>query len=335
MTIPQVSILLPVRNEERLLPAALASLYRQTLRDWELIAVDDGSTDATGKLLDAAAACDPRVRVLHRPGEGLVAALNAGLAKCRAPLVARMDGDDICHPRRLQCQAALLEAHPEVTLAACRVRHVPRQTLTEGMRVYEEWQNGLHSHADILRDLYVEAPFTHPSVIFRSSAVQAIGGYRDRGWPEDYDLWLRLARAGAVFARLPETLFYWRDRQQRLTRTCGAYSLQAFRACKAHHLRQGFLAGVERVTLWGAGSEGKAWRLALSREGVAVERWIEVDPRKLGQTIHDAPVVGVEALRPGAGQTLVTVGAKGARAQVRDFAERAGLVEGDDYLCVT
>lgn len=335
MTPPRVAILLPVRNEESLLPAALTSLFRQTLADWELIAVNDGSTDATGTILDAAADRDPRVRVLHRPGEGLVAALNAGLAACRAPLVARMDGDDICHPHRLERQAAFLDAHPDVTLAACQVRHVPRQQLSDGMRAYESWQNSLLTHDAIVRDLYVESPFTHPSVIFRRDAVLALGGYRDRDWPEDYDLWLRLAHAGARFARLSDVLFYWRDRPRRLTRTARAYDLEAFRACKAHHLRRGFLRNTDQVTLWGAGIEGKAWRRALQAEGMAVSRWVEVDPRKLGQTIHGAPVVGIEALKSGEGKTLVTVGAKGVRTQVRGFAAQVGLVEEKDFVCVT
>jgi len=335
MTAPRVSILLPVRNEERLLPAALTSLLQQSLSDWELVAINDGSSDATGAVLDAAAANDQRIRVFHRPQQGLVAALNDGLAHCCAPLVARMDGDDICHPRRLERQAAFLDTHPHVTLVACQVRHIPRQSLTAGMRAYESWQNSLLDHSEIMRDLYVESPFTHPSVMFRRDTVAALGGYRDCGWAEDYDLWLRLALTGALFSRLPEVLFYWRDRPQRQTRTAGAYSLEAFRACKAHHLRRSFLQGIDRVTLWGAGLEGKAWRQALLAEGITVERWIEVDPRKIGQTIHGAQVNGIDALKPGEGRTLVTVGAKGARAQVRAFAAQAGLVEGEDFLCVT
>jgi hypothetical protein len=203
------------------------------------------------------------------------------------------------------------------------------------MRVYETWQNSLIDHDLISRDLYVESPFVHPSVTFRKDAVLRLGNYRDAGWPEDYDLWLRLARAGARFARLPEELFYWRDRSDRLTRTASAYTLQAFRACKVHHLRQTFLAGETTVTLWGAGTEGKAWRTALRAGGIAVRRWIEVDPRKLGQVIHGAPVVGIEELRAEDGKILVTVGAKGARAQIRGCAEAAGRSEGQDYLCVT
>lgn len=335
MTTPRLSILLTVRNEERFLPAALASLQHQTLHDWELVAVNDGSSDATAALLDAAAARDPRIRVLHRPPIGLVAALNLGLTACQAPLVARMDGDDVCHPRRLAVEVDYLDAHAEVTLVACRVRHIPRQLLTDGMRAYESWQNSLFNHEEIVRDLYVESPFVHPSVIFRRDSVCAVGGYRDAGWPEDYDLWLRLARAGARFARVPEVLFFWRDRPERYTRTAPSSSLAAFRSCKTHHLRRTFLADTAAVTLWGAGSEGKAWRRTLLAEGITVRRWIEVDPRKLGQVIHGAPVVGIEQLRPGDGPTLITVGAKGARAQIREFAAARGLSEGVDFLCVT
>jgi len=332
---PPLSIMMPLRNEERHLPAALRSLQRQSFRDWELIAVDDGSTDATPDLLAAAAQNDPRIRVLRLPPSGLVAALNAGLAACRAPWVARMDGDDVCHPERLARQLAYLAAHPETDLLACQVRHFPRPQLQEGMLAYEAWQNALLSHEEILRDLWVESPLAHPTVIYRRALVADLGGYRDCGWPEDYDLWLRLAAAGARFSRLPQVLFYWRDRPQRFTRTSPVCTLEAFRACKAHHLQQSFLRDCHEVTLWGAGVEGKAWRQTLLAAGIRVVRWIEVDRRKLGQTIHGAPVAGIDTLRPGDGKTLVTVGARAARPQVRAFAAERGLREGSDFLCVT
>lgn len=332
---PQISILMPVRNEERFLPAALASLCHQTLSAWELVVVDDGSDDGTAAILAAAARGDSRVRVLSRPAAGLVPALNAGLAACRAPLVARLDGDDVCHPRRLEQQVRLLGKMPALDLVASAVRHFPRPGLQDGMRAYEKWQNGLVDHETIRRNLFVESPFAHPSVTFRKEAVSRVGGYRDRGWAEDYDLWLRMARAGARFARLPQTLLYWRDHPERLTRTGAHCTLDAFRACKAHHLKRSFLRGIAEVTLWGAGLEGKAWRKALEREGVAVCRWAEIDPRKIGQKIHGAPVVPIEALRSGEGKTLVTVGARGARRQIRDWTAENGLIEGEDFLCVT
>ena len=335
MTSLRVSILLPVRNEARFLPAALASLFRQTMTSWELVAVDDGSSDATPAILAGAARRDPRVRVISLPGRGLVAALNAGLAACRAPLVARMDGDDVSHPRRLELQAAAFSADPALGLVACAFRHFPRAHLRGGMLAYEAWQNSLASHADILRDLYVESPFVHPSVMFRKGAVEAVGGYRETGWAEDYDLWLRLAAAGIRFARLPHTLFFWRERPERATRNLPEYTVEAFRACKLHHLREGFLRGTTELILAGAGLEGRAWCRALGRHGLRVVHWVDVDPRKIGRTLHGAPVVAPHQVVPAMGKMLLTVGTRGARAGVRRWAINAGFVEGRDFLCVT
>lgn len=336
MNQPAVSILLPVRNEERHLPAALESLFRQTLRSWELVAVDDGSTDATPAILERAARRDPRVRVLRPDQRGLVPALNAGLQACRAPLTARMDGDDISHPRRLELQAAFLADNPAVGLVACDFRHFPRSGMRAGMAAYEAWQNCLSSHEAILRDLFVESPFVHPGVMFRTAVVHGVGGYRDMGWAEDYDLWLRLAAAGTRFARLSRPLLFWRDRPERATRTMAEYAAEAFRACKAHHLREGFLRGIDEVMLAGAGLEGRAWRRTLLEVGIRVGCWVDVDPKKIGRTLHGAPVVSASAVQAGNGtRLLVTVGTRGARHQLRRWADGAGFVEGKDYLCVT
>lgn len=336
MTEPAVSILLPVKNEEKYLPAALDSLFRQTISSWELIAVDDGSTDGTGAILDQAARSDKRVRVLRPSGRGLVAALNAGLEACRAPQVARMDADDISHPLRLEIQSAFMASNPVVGLAACSFRHFPRTLLRSGMLAYEKWQNALVSHEEIMRDLFVESPFVHPSVMFRRDRVLAVGGYREMGWPEDYDLWLRLASAGIRFARIPRTLFYWRERPERATRTMSEYSAEAFRACKVHHLKEGFLRGVDEVVLAGAGLEGRAWSRALRQEGIGVACWVDVDPRKVGRELHGSPVVSHLEVKGGnCARVLGTVGTRGAREQLRNWARGAGFTEGVGFLCVT
>ncbi len=335
MTPPRVSILLPVRNEARYLPAALASLRRQTMTDWELVCVDDGSADATPAILAEAARRDPRVRVITTAGTGLVAALNIGLDACRAHLVARMDGDDISHPRRLELQTVLMAREPAVGLVACTFRHFPRHLVRMGMLAYEAWQNALDSHEAIMRDLFVESPFVHPSVMYRRLAVEEAGGYRETGWAEDYDLWLRLAAVGVRFARIPHPLFFWRERPERATRTCSDYSPEAFRACKAHHLRNGFLKGESEVILAGAGLEGRAWMRTLEREGVRVALWVDVDPRKIGRILHGACVVGPGEAAPDGRKMLITVGTRGAREQVRTWATTTGFREGTDFLCVT
>jgi len=336
MTSPAVSLLLAVRNEEYFLPAALASIFRQSLADWELVVVDDGSTDRTPAILSQARQTHPdKIHIINQPAKGLVEALNLGIRMCRAHLVARMDGDDICHPQRLFAQHEYMQSHPEVDVVTCQVRHFPRPQLPGGMKTYEAWQNSLLTHDDIQRDRYVESPLTHPSVMFRRESVMEIGGYRQRPWAEDYDLWLRLIQAGARFARLPHTLFYWRDRPDRLTRTAANCTLDAMRACKLHFLCQDYLKDIRKVTLWGAGLEGKAWRKILLSKGIQVCRWVDINPRKVGQTIHGAPVIAPEEFSPCQGKMLITVGAAGARQQIRQWAARNGLSEQRDFICVT
>lgn len=331
---PRISILMPVRNEAAYLPAALNSLARQTLRTWELIAVDDGSCDETPAILAAAAHRDARIRVIRREGGGLVAALNSGLAACRAPLVARMDGDDICHPRRLELQATYLDTHAGTGLVACSFRHFPRTTLKQGMLSYETWQNTLDNHDLIMRDRFIESPFCHPSIMVRRDLIELAGGYRDCGWAEDYDLWLRMADAGTRFARLPRPLFFWRDHPGRATRTMSEYSATAFRACKLHYLRQGFLRDQRSVIIAGAGLEGRAWQRLLAGEGIPVSGWVDVDPRKIGRILHGAPVVSTEHLQARQGKILVAIGVRGAREQFRELAQLLSLQEGLDFICV-
>ena len=331
---PAISILMPVRNEERYLQATLDSLYCQTHTDWELVVVDDGSNDRTPYILADAARSDERVRVIRCEGGGLVAALNTGAESCTAPLLARLDGDDICHPRRLELQAGYFHAHPETGLLACNFRHFPRSGLKQGMVEYESWQNSLSEHSLIIRDLFVESPFVHPSIMTRRSILEALGGYQDHGWPEDYDLWLRMAAAGVHFARLPQTLLMWRDHPERATRTMAEYASHAFRACKCHHLLCGFLRRTSDVVIAGAGQEARAWQRILSQANVAVSAWLDVDPRKIGRILHNAPIFHPDELNLAGRKMLVAIGVRGAREQFRNVAAQRDWQEGVDFVCV-
>lgn len=334
MADPAVSILMPVRNEEKFLKAAIASIRAQTFTDWEVVAVDDGSTDGTAAIL-AAAGADKRIKVLQNSGKGLVPALNLGLVECRGSFIARMDGDDISHPERLEKQLKVFAADPETGLVASSFRHFPRNGLKLGMLAYEQWQNSLTGHDQILADIFVESPFVHPGVMFKKEIIDRLGGYRDMGWAEDYDLWLRMAGAGILFAKTSEPLIFWRDRPERATRTMNEYSADAFRRCKAHHLQSAFLKGSTDVTLAGAGKEGRAWQRILAENGIKVSRWIDVDPKKRGRILHGAEIFAPDDIVPDKEKILVTVGTRGARAGIREWASAAGFIEGADFVCVT
>jgi glycosyltransferase involved in cell wall biosynthesis len=330
-------VLLPVRDARSTLAECLLSLRAQTLPAHEVVAVDDGSTDGSRAVLDAWAAADPRVRVIAQDALGLVPALNRGLLAVRAPFVARMDADDVADPRRLELQAAALAADAALTAIGSRVRLLaPPAARVDGMRAYVDWQNGLLTHDEIVRDFHVESPLVHPSVTMRTEALRSLSGYRAIDGPEDYDLWLRGLAAGWRYAKRAETLLDWRDRPDRLTRADPRYGEERFRALKADALARAYLSGGRPVVLWGAGPIGKAWSKELRARGVRLSAFVEVDPGKIGQLVHGAPVVDVAAAAAIGGRPLhlACVGRPDARARIRAAAARLGLHEPDDLVAV-
>jgi glycosyltransferase involved in cell wall biosynthesis len=335
--VPRVSVLLPVRDAAATLGACLDSLAAQTLGDHEVVAVDDGSLDGSAETLLTRARADPRLRVVRRPRRGLVVALRIALAEARAPLVARMDADDVALSPRLALQVERLEQDPAVDVLGCRVTCAasPGAVAGEGMRAYVEWQNTLVGHEAMARDRFVESPLVHPSVAMRTATLRRLGGWRDFDGPEDYDLWLRAFDAGLRFAKLEEALVEWRDSPGRLTRTDPRYAPGRFLALKLEALSRGALARGRGVVVWGAGPVGRAWSRALRAAGHEVRAFVEVDPRQVGRRRHGAPVVAVaEAGRLRGPLHLAAVGRRGARERIRAEGARLGLVDGIDLVAV-
>ncbi len=327
---PQISVLLPARNAAATLWLAIEDvLAQQDAPAFELILVDDASTDQTGEIAHAWAARDSRVHVLRGAGTGLVDALNLGLAACRAPLVARMDADDRTHPSRLRLQSAWLADHPRAGAVGSLVRLTPRP-LSPGLARLEEWLDSAVTQEQCAAARFIESPLVHPSMMLRKPALSAVGNYLDRGWAEDWDLLLRLVAAGYGLGKVPEVLLEWRDSPERLTRTGAAYRASQMVRLRAFHLASGPLRGRE-FDLWGAGPTGKQLARALEAHGLSPRRFIDIDPRK--QVARGKHVLQADALGgPDGALILCAVGAAGARESIRAWLQPLGHSEGRDYL---
>jgi glycosyltransferase involved in cell wall biosynthesis len=210
MSSPAISVVIPCYNASRYLESALASVQVQTFTDFEIIVVDDGSTDNSKALLEAIASREPRLRIISRPNTGIVGALNDGLAAARGEFIARMDADDLCFPGRFEKQVAYLRAHPDCVCVGSYFNYID----DHGARV--KWNPRETEHENLVANLLAGdgGSLIHPAILLRREAVIRVGGYRvEAQWVEDLDLYLRLAQIGRL-ANLPEVLFDYRYHSQ-------------------------------------------------------------------------------------------------------------------------
>jgi len=333
---PDVSVLLPCYNASKTLEETLFSLKQQSFPDFEVICVDDGSTDNTAELLIGWSEDDPRFIYVPTDHSGVVAAANTGLEFCRGEIVVRMDADDLCHPDRIKLQRDYLQKHTNITVVGSLVTGFPEEAIGEGFRIYYDWLNSLVSHEDITREIFVESPIANPCAAFRKSWIRDLGGYRDHGWPEDYDLWLRFFLAGARFAKIPEVLLEWREHPERLTHQDSRYSVENFLRAKAHYIAKGPARDRDAVFVWGAGMTGRRLSKHLVREGLPLVAFIEVDQKKIGNTRRGKPIVGVRDLPGEWGKyespiLLTAVRARSAAPLIQAQLDEFGLEEGQDW----
>ena len=230
---------------------ALLSVLSQTMRDFELLVLDDGSTDASADIAESLA--DPRVRVLRLPARGLVVTLNEGAALCRAPLIGRMDADDLCRPRRLELQASFFDRNPDVDVLGGQVHLFGDHRLRQ--------HRYPTSHSAIQAAAVFDSPLVHPTVMFRSSLLVAGLPLYDSNQrhAEDYELWTRWLLAGVRFAALPQVLL--------------DYRVHAGQVSESHRQQQSQVAdGVRNIWLEHLGLQASAQELLLHRD-IGQGRW--------------------------------------------------------------
>ncbi len=332
----QLAVLLPFYNAAPTLVEALDSILTQTLKDFVLIAVDDGSTDNSCQIVHDYIKQDSRIELLQVEHQGVVGAMNHALECCTAPICARMDADDIMAPERLAKQLEFLNANPDIALVGSRVQLFPEEIIQDGFNEYIRWQNSCITPQQIADNIYVELPIANPSICFRRDVVLEVGSYRDGDFPEDYELLLRLHQHGRQMAKLPEVLLHWRDSDGRLTRTDQRYSRTAFDRIRAEYLvADPRLQQGRPLAYWGAGRVTRKRTAHLIRHGHRPQVWIDIDPGKIGRCYEGAEVVAPYWLeRDEKPFVLSYVSNHGARELIINDLESMGYCCGDDYLIV-
>ncbi len=209
MTTPKISVLLPVFNDERYLEEALLSILKQSFTDFEIIAIDDGSTDSSLAMLNSYAAIDDRIKVETQPNMGIGKTLNRAIQLATANLLARHDSDDRSLPERFDRQVNYLNAHPNIALLGTAVSIID----AEGEIKYSP--NIVQGNDQLINLLKTTSPFIHGSVMMRRSVAIKAGCYATIRWYEDLFLWRSLARIAKV-ENIDEPLYQYRIRPSNL-----------------------------------------------------------------------------------------------------------------------
>ncbi len=230
--VPRLSVLMTAYNSARFLPEAIESVLSQTFSDFEFIIVDDGSTDKSASIIRSFSARDSRVRgIFLGKNVGIPRAANMGLFEVRAPLVARVDSDDICAPNRFAKQVSYMDKHADIYILGCRAVNIDvADNMIEGAGDYK--LTFAMGHRQIANNISIgDYPLLHPASMYRTAEVLALGGYREV-FPigEDFDLYERMfVRFGSVFANLSNALYFYRSYSSSMSSVSGKYN------AKRHH----------------------------------------------------------------------------------------------------
>jgi glycosyltransferase involved in cell wall biosynthesis len=327
-----VSILLPFHDASYTLDAAIASIAEQTFREWELLLIDNVSTDESAVIAQRWRDKDARIKLIDERTIGIAHALNTGLTHTSAPLIARMDADDIANPERLARQVAYMNEHLEVGVLGTRTRFETTVEKSSGMAWFVQWQNAIITPHEHYVKRFVDAPLAHPTVMLRRELVEQYGGYATEPLPEDHELWLRWMHHGVHFAKLPEELLTWNDHATRLSRTHVNYSVDAFFTTKAKWIaawyKRKYTDGRPIII---AGTSGLCRDRArkLGSEGLQIEAFTDVRDRE----VPDYRFIAHDQL-PGPGEALVIsfISQRGTGDRIAAFLASRGLIEGDDFI---
>lgn len=326
---PEVSVILPYFNTEQTLHRAIYSILKQSFTDFELLLVNNNSTDKSNEIARQSAQNDDRVILLEEKKPGVANAMNCGLKNARAPFIARMDADDIACTQRLEKQYNYLKENPSIDFVGSEVEYVPHIIENKGFRRFVDWANSFYAPEEIALKQFIEIPVVNPTIFFRRELYEQFGGCNDGNFPEDYEMQLRYLSHGVKMAKLPEKLLEWHDYSTRLTRTDERYSTEAFFQTKAFYFKRWSEQNNPfhpNIWIWGAGRKTRQRSIFLEKQGLKIEGLIDIKKTKPGVTFYK------DLTKPGQLFIVSMVTNTGAGQKIRDFLQQRNYCEGKDFI---
>jgi len=299
---------MPVKNAMPFLIECLDSILNQTEENWELLAVDDHSTDNSLSILKNYSQKDARIKVFKNDGNGITPALKLGYSKSSGAFITRMDADDIMPPKKLQMLREAIENQSQ-TISTGLVEYFPKKEIKGGFKKYEIWLNQLTSSHSNFKEIYKECVIPSPCWMVHREDFEAIGGFDAATYPEDYDLCFRFYKNNMKVIGVKEILHKWRDYPTRTSRTDSNYSDNRFLDLKIKYFLEIDRQEENPLIIWGAGKKGKAIAKILVEKKIEFN-WLTNNSKKIGKEIYGKQLQSEEDLQNFKNPQLIILVAK-------------------------
>tara|TARA_B110000091_G_scaffold91425_1_gene99952 strand:- start:1459 stop:2463 length:1005 start_codon:yes stop_codon:yes gene_type:complete len=328
----RVSIITPVKNGAQFLVECLDSIVNQTHQNWELLIVNDSSTDETQSILEEYAQQDNRIVVSQNKGKGIIDALITGYEKSAGEFITRMDADDIMTPNKLELLTKKLIEKGKGYLATGFVNYFSETELGQGYFNYQEWLNGLSQTESNFDDIYKECVIPSPCwMVFRED-FEASGGFNFNLYPEDYELTFRFYKQELKVVAVKEVIHHWRDYATRTSRTDSNYADNYFIQLKLNYFLELDYDNSRELELWGAGKKGKEVARFLIEKGIEFD-WLSNNDKKIGKEVYGVILKdSISALEIGTPQILIAVGSMDYNREIKKALNSKNLKPNIDYF---
>lgn len=328
---PLVSILIPFKNTKSFLDECINSILNQTYKNWELIIVDDNSSDESYNIVNNFAKNDARIKLFKNSGNGIIDALRFAFSKSSGTLITRMDSDDIMRPKKIETLTTSLLKYGKHHVAVGLVNYFSEEGIKSGYKSYEFWLNTLTKTGANYTEIYKECVIPSPCwMVYREDLI-ACDGFNPNRYPEDYDLAFRFYKHGFKCIPCNVILHDWRDYNTRTSRTHVHYAENHFIDLKLHYFLELDFNLNKTLVVWGAGNKGKKIAKTLIEKGIAFE-WVCDNPKKIGRDIYGKilhPFSFLEQLKNS--QSIITVANKTDQKEIKGYMNNLNLQPIKDY----
>jgi len=327
-----ISILMPVKNTADFLSDCLNSIIQQTEQHWELLAVNDHSSDDSLAILNQFAAKDSRIKVLNNNGVGIIDALSLAYKHSTGQLITRMDSDDMMLPNKLAILKKQLVEKGESYLSTGLVQYFSANELGNGYLKYQDWLNEMTMTGTNFQDIYKECVIPSPCWMVHRTDLEKCAAFRPDRYPEDYDLCFRFYENGFKVIPNDKVLHQWRDYPDRTSRTDKNYADNRFLDLKIHYFLKLEKDKKRPLVIWGAGKKGK-W---IARQLIAQKvdfQWICNNDKKIGRDIYGQLLLPFNAIKKmNQPQLIISVAGEVPQKEILYYLDKEDLRKGEDFF---